>query len=270
MDKPNNGQPKYLIGRHIKAFDFVRVIAILMVIFFHYNSASPYMDKYGFIGGREAVTLFFILSGASLINRYYYDFDCKTYFKNRFHSIYPTFWLAYLAVFIVIFVERGFFYEAPAPLPSFIFTVVGIDGLLSFLGMPTFYLIGEWFLGVILIIYVLFPLFRKIFIKYPNATLIVLFVLRFILVFANAKTPLISPTLIGALPDFAIGAWFMLRYKHYRDKKAASDEEFILPGWQLSVISILGIILGLYIGNHFELVRDLGSVIFSYGLFFLL
>jgi hypothetical protein len=49
---------------------------------------------------------------------------------------------------------------------SFILTLIGMDGMM-FYRIKDYYLIGEWFVGMIIILYIFFPIIRKLVIDYP-------------------------------------------------------------------------------------------------------
>lgn len=150
--------------------DIVRIIGFLAVTAYHFavrcgvsNIKSKYLDSYmGFASFRWApiaYSCFFMVSGAALIYRYGGELHLKEYYKKRFLGIFPLFWLAYLIVFLEEFYRYGGMPEAPKI--AFLLTVIGMDGYMKDY-MPTFELVGEWFLGVIIILYILFPLYRAI------------------------------------------------------------------------------------------------------------
>ena len=87
--------------------DFLRGVAVLMVVFFHYttkyyeifndDTSLGFEFKYGFYG----VQLFFILSGFVIfmtVNRVKSGIE---FVKKRFIRLYPTFWLGVLITFLV-------------------------------------------------------------------------------------------------------------------------------------------------------------------------
>ena len=90
------------ITRRSRVFylDFIRAISICMIIIYHYNllilklqvSDNAVLTKETVLGV-IGVSLFIILSGASLMMSTQADFDIKTFAKKRFLSIYPLFWL---------------------------------------------------------------------------------------------------------------------------------------------------------------------------------
>lgn len=84
--------------------------------------------------------------------------NLKQYYKKRFLGIYPMFWIAYTVTFALDFFRwRGLPLEDIRLLG---YSALGIDGYLSLLGLvyTPFYKVGEWFLGALLALYVLFPM----------------------------------------------------------------------------------------------------------------
>lgn len=199
--------------------DFVRAIAAMSIILIHYNAIFLYAgvdylnnvvlttSAFNVYLGNWGVSLFFIISGCSLMYVYDGKFEYKTFYKKRFLSIYPMFWIAYILAFMLLFiVHRGMFMAAPKW--TIILTILGFDGY--FAGdFPTFYILGEWFLGCIILLYILFPLLRYLILRRPKLTLAmsiiiyILFILFYHGTFAPAKIVFIR------LPEFLFGMYFV-------------------------------------------------------------
>ena len=151
--------------------DLIRGISILCIIFLHFNTAIAcivsndlILFKYYNYVGSIGVSMFFILSGASLTLSTQNNYSLASFYKKRFLAIFPVFWSTYI---LVVFAD-AIFSQSPRfvgrnPL-SFLLTITGLDGFLLYLG-PNYYVIGEWFLGCIIILYGLFPLARYLFVK---------------------------------------------------------------------------------------------------------
>ena len=95
--------------------------------------------------------------------------ELKKYYEKRFLRIYPMFWIAYTTLFLY-----NFYCNKHIPyLNNFklIISYLGMDGYLSYL-IPNFYIIGEWFLGAIILIYILFPVLRYLSNRYPRTYII--------------------------------------------------------------------------------------------------
>lgn len=74
------------------------------------------------------------------------------FYKKRFLSIYPSFWIAWGVVHLLRVIGAGsFFYNGNRW--SIILSVLGLDGYLG----GAYYCVGEWFLGAIIIMYICSP-----------------------------------------------------------------------------------------------------------------
>lgn len=164
-------------------FDVIRIISAFFVASIHFSSIYI---SYGLTGlssifladntihlGTLSVTLFFVLSGAVLYrnNR---NTPVLSFYKKRWLGIFPLFYFCYipLRIFICINQKSIFFGLNPA---KYLLTLFGLDGYFYFLS-DNYYLIGEWFLGILLFLYLIFPLLRKIPEKFALLTAGVLFI----------------------------------------------------------------------------------------------
>lgn len=150
--------------------DVIRIIGFLAVTAFHFATwcgvnaiVSDYLELYvGFNTFRWApiaYSCFFMVSGAALIYQYGAGLRLKEYYRKRFLGIFPLFWLAYALVFLEEFYVKKSMPEAPKI--TFLLTIIGMDSYLNEY-IADFALIGEWFLGAIIILYILFPLYRAV------------------------------------------------------------------------------------------------------------
>ena len=147
--------------------DLIKIIAALSVFGCHFTRSLE-MNQVGYsikiipdyifniYIGNFGVSLFFIISGAALM--YVYDEKIKLvdYYKKRFLGIYPMFWIAYISAFLYNFwLNRGVTYKHPKI--TFLLTLFGMDGYLGFY-VENYYLLGEWFLGCLIFLYLSFPI----------------------------------------------------------------------------------------------------------------
>lgn len=204
--------------------DFVRAIAVISIVITHFNARFLYLnppmpEKAVFttsIGnlyiGDWGVSLFFIISGAALMYVYQEKCDWKSFYKKRFLSIYPMFWIAYIAVFLYSFWKNQTIIGGQIPNWRIIFSVLGFDGLLATNGYATFYLIGEWFLGVIILMYIVFPLLRKI-LEYSPILMLGITAICYIggiIVCSRISYPIVTATiLLIRLPEIVFGMFFV-------------------------------------------------------------
>ncbi|WP_239324819.1 acyltransferase family protein [Snodgrassella gandavensis] len=145
----------------IDSIDFIRAISFLMIVASHFvgelsqNGVDyPYFHKY-YLGG-IGVAFFIITSGASLYISTKNKFDLKIYIKKRIANIYPYFWICYIFVAVFLFLSFSTVCLGNDPVRLLI-TFLALDGYLNSTVPNTYYLIGEWFTGFILLVYILFP-----------------------------------------------------------------------------------------------------------------
>jgi len=175
--------------------DLIRALATLLIVLTHFNfhlkdHGGGYVltfQPFGIYVGALGVSLFLI--------------------------IYPMFWTAWVLGTLYYFLIFNGRPPNAGPSKSFIFTLLGVDGLVSAFGWPTMYLLGEWFLGFILLYYVVFPLLLWAIDRFPVITGVVLLA-------AYAATVLImqryfpgypsAMILTTRLPELAFGSYFVL------------------------------------------------------------
>lgn len=198
--------------KRVLYLDLIRVVCFLMVTSFHFSitvadfdilaAVDFYRDVISIGWGAIATSCFFMISGAALIYRYKDNFSLKEFYKKRFFGLYPLFWLAYLFVFLEFF----YHYKTMPQVPkiNFLFTVMGIDGY--FLEwIPTFYMVGEWFLGALIMLYLLFPIYRMVMNRCKYILPAVFFVASVVLVYYNPFPMAIDKTLIVCSMYFVLG-----------------------------------------------------------------
>lgn len=149
--------------------DILRIIAIFMVFHFHFIIVLVKQGfLYGFVNGDwgcVGTTLFFLISGNCLARNYGKNLNVKKFYLKRWLSLFPAFYLCYLLVLFghtVLLQNHVLAGVAPWRL---IFTVLGIDNYLNFLGIQNGALVGEWYTAIILCIYLLFPFLQFLYKK---------------------------------------------------------------------------------------------------------
>lgn len=165
---------KSLKASRILELDFVRVLAMFWVVTYHfgidYSRTSEtvsrplvnfFYDTPNFDFGNVAVTMFLLLSGALLYGKYGRTpaENLGSFYKKRALSIYPPFWIANLFVVVALarhWLSDGTPFFAGNPL-KLLLTVVGFDGYTRLYGLENYYFCGEWFVGAIVLLYLLFP-----------------------------------------------------------------------------------------------------------------
>lgn len=206
-------------AHYLPGLDVVRLAALLPVLCYHFCAEAatlglpvpPVLLSQAMADWVEVgLAWFFLLSGAALRlqwqGRLLVPGGLRRYFVGRAAALYPPFWLGFFALFLYGDVLHG--NNPDIPRWRVVFSVLGLDGYLAPV-TPTFYKIGEWFLGVILILYLLFPL-----ILWGMQTKMRRLVLGVALLALQLIWPLVCPaplvaghSVLGRLPVFALGVW---------------------------------------------------------------
>lgn len=194
--------------------DFIRALSMIIIVTYHFsvgimvNSNAPYIPIFiNGMWGLLGVTLFFMISGASLMYNYGDELDLKKYYKKRFLGIYPTYWIAYSLAFMYTFYKfKGLVWNGP--IWKLIFSFLGMDGYLNTY-FETFGLIGDWFVGCIVLVYIIFPFFRFLMKKFPKILLSIASIIYLLVVlFSNFKMPL-NQNLFVSLYGFLLGMYYI-------------------------------------------------------------
>lgn len=148
-------------------------MALLAILIIHFNATvTGYFTlphklfasvlPFGIYLGDFGSSLFFMVSGAALALTVPPEQPVMTFYKKRAKAIYPLFWLAWLLCFSVRFVTKPGYYVG-AKTATLLLTFLGLDNFAvaaGWVGMD-FACVGEWFLGSILFLYLLFPFLRR-------------------------------------------------------------------------------------------------------------
>ena len=229
--------------------DILRVLAMFPVITCHYTRSLEYCGV-GFVNkimpdtffnvylGSFGVAIFFVLSGASLMYTYSGKLDYKLYFKKRFLGIFPMYWMAWATAFLYFFWKnKGI--TATAPKWKLILTVCGMDGYLNWYG-SNFYLLGEWFLGCLLFLYLLFPLVKFGIDKKPIITAVVILMVYFLSIkFHNTPMPTDLFFLVR-LPEFAFGMYFVKNGSKVKIPVGIVAFAFLISTWFVDYTNLIG------------------------------
>lgn len=245
MDAPSRKSPPHTKTTHARKphlfyLDFIRAIAAFCVVLAHFQ--DPYLREqhyfilhpFGIYVGGIGVSLFLIVSGAALMYTYgdRDTLNLKQFYARRARALYPPFWIAYIITYIALYTGGGDvhfdFVGHPARL---IYSVLAFDGYARFFGIPNFYLLGEWFLGFIIIFYLIFPLMRVGTKKYPalsGAIAFILCILTFVYYpqLPHPKSLPVELLLSTRLPELLFGMLFVRYIKQVKS-------------WQVGLAAIL-------------------------------
>lgn len=153
----------------IENFDFIRSVCAFIIVIYHFAGSCNGTPKYaefpffytyanGIWGENTIVNIFFMISGASLFYNHpnLGRHDLKKYYFNRFKGIFPMFYILWLFLYFleVTTLQRHFYNGNPL---SILLSLFGMDGYLAYRFPKNYYFIGEWFLGALIFLYLLYP-----------------------------------------------------------------------------------------------------------------
>lgn len=171
---------------YIPFFDFMRAVCAIGIVINHYSRDTggiiPF-DVFPMGGGSwgyTIVTVFFLMSGALLyLNDSY--IGIKEFYKKRWNTIFPAFYISYVtgALMLVLSGEWSSIFMG-RKVWIIILSVFGFDKYFSDLVKP-FNIVGEWFLGAIILIYIIYPVLRWMYRKNPEICLIIFGILFLLL-----------------------------------------------------------------------------------------
>ncbi len=201
---------------HIKACDFMRAVCALGIVLYHYSvhiTDENLQSVFRFCQiewSDVIVTIFFLISGAMLFYNYPVISSLKGFYYKRWKSIFPFFYLIFIPKFLlnVIRYKSVFYLGHPFGL---LLSFLGVDGYFSY-RIDTYYMMGEWFLGAIILLYLLYPavlwLFRK------SAALTTFLAIAGYIFMLQSGIFIIDPlrNLLSCLMCFELGMLFM-KYK---------------------------------------------------------
>ncbi len=193
----------------ILEYDFIKCLCAIGIITFHFSCHNQYQQfkplylyANGSFGG-AIVTVFFMVSGALLSVRSLNN-GIVCYYKRRAKAIYPAFYLVYFCFFVIkIFQYRTPLYKEGS---YYIFTLIGIDGYVDNRFHITYYLVGEWFLGALILCYMIFPLFHYLSKKYEVIAVLIPLVLFGVSLFYPLTNPDSYRTLSSCMLSMVLGA----------------------------------------------------------------
>lgn len=140
---------------------FARAFCTIGILIYHYfcHSKVKFILLYSIVNinlGFYLVTSFFSISGTVLYYNYQKDISLKIFYFKRWKSIFPSYYICFIYFYIKnVFKYKKLFYGGHWS--RLIFTVFGMDGYLGY-RFKTYYIVGEWFLGSIIILYIIYPL----------------------------------------------------------------------------------------------------------------
>lgn len=161
----------------LEALDLVRVLCAVGIILYHiscYTAESTpklfYTYANGYFG-EVIVGIFLLVSGGVLYYNYPKVESLRVFWYKRWKSLFPMFYVTWLYYYInSVIAEGSFFYRGKRVL---LLSLLGLDGYFSY-RIDTYYKVGEWFLGAIVLLYALYPLFLKLIRRFDWKILLIL------------------------------------------------------------------------------------------------
>ncbi len=269
--------------------DFIRAFATFLIVLTHYNAIFIYncnrpelrvisLFPFNIYIGGLGVSLFLIISGASLMYNYGMrdKFEIKRFYIKRALNLYPAFWIAYLIFFSYYVLSSGG-YPFAYPKWKYIFSFLGLDGFLTSYHVVTPYLVGEWFLGFIIILYLIFPLLMKGVNNFPILTAFIgvgLYVGSSILFKGKSWLPVFP---LVRIPEILFGMYFVKYIKKVPWYVAAlavvllTVQTIIKPNFAeqipVTYVGILAFLVLVFVCEYigFYWVKNISSVVCKYS-----
>ena len=153
------------VKKNITSIVFTRACSCLGIIIYHYfaHANGNYISYFRTANsniGLLFVTIFFCISGTVHYYNYPKIFSIKIYYYKKWKYILFPYYICNIYLFILFsLVSKKFIYKGPWN--KIILNLFGLDGYLRYsykLNVYNFAGIGEWFLGALIIIYILYPL----------------------------------------------------------------------------------------------------------------
>lgn len=175
-----------------KGYDFIRFTATILIVIWHFittiseqnilNINLDYININYINFGSIGVGLFFILSGALLINKYIDDINIKEFYKKRIIRIFIPFWITYIIFYLLTAIINIDIinYDKIGILCSLLGLDLFGEPLFNIFNISLLWLAGEWFTTVIVITYLLFPILRYLF-KHKRILTTIILLIIFIL-----------------------------------------------------------------------------------------
>lgn len=252
--------------KHIYQIDLIRAVCCIGIIVYHFachtnSNLAVLTNTVNSNVGSIIVTVFFIVSGFVLYHSHKEIDSLKDYYLKRFKSLFPSFYLCWFIFYVINVIKVRTPFYAGNPL-KLLLTLIGQDGYFS-QRIVTYYTVGEWFLGAIIIVYCLYPFLLKLFKKNDKLFLIVLLALTLCVNYFNV--PVISPGFPGIIEScfkFYIGMMFCKYVEILDNKKILITSIILFVIYSLVKISVLNVLLDIvYAVCLFIILFNLGNII---------
>lgn len=196
----------------IIGIEFARACCAIGIIIYHYfcHSSGNFKILYTTANdtwGGMFVTCFFAISGFVLFYNYPKINSLSKFYFKRWKSIFPPYYLCFFLFFLRKAIQNHSLFYKGNPLKLF-FTFFGMDGYFLY-KFDNYYIVGEWFLGAIIMLYLLYP-FIIFIVNKNNFILPCLFAIGYIFMYSTDFFEIEkSRNLITCASSFYIGILFV-------------------------------------------------------------
>lgn len=220
-------------------FEFIRAVCTIGIVLFHFSyifieyhiGGSPLQfQKYrnGDWGGLF-VAMFFMLSGAVLMLNYGEKLSLGKFYFKRWLSLFPMFYVAWLVMYLINSRTYGTYFWG-GPKWKFLYTLLGVDGYFWSMENTNYYCLGEWFLGAIILLYVLYPLMRFLFLKWRWITTVIITTAYVCNLYLDWFQISDGKNLLTCILDFWIGM-LLVTYRDKLKNKYVAAIAFVCSGF---------------------------------------
>lgn len=141
----------------------------------------------------------------------------KDFYYKRATSIFPSYWILFAILFMLnVHRSKVFFYHPTAGSWTILLSLIGLDGYFLY-AIPNYYMIGEWFLGAIIFMYLCYPLLLYGIQKIPVRSFALVVLLYIWVAECNRFQIMQFRNLFSCLISFYIGM-LLMKYRDYWDK----------------------------------------------------
>lgn len=134
----------------------------------------------------------------------------KEFYLKRAKSIYPMFWMAWFSFYFMYAVKNHSLFYNGHPF-SILLSIAGVDEYFSYTKLSHYNLLGEWFLGAIILLYILYPFLLKL-LKYPIIASVGIVVLYIWQIYTDVFEIESKFNLISCIISFWFGILFIKYY----------------------------------------------------------
>jgi len=253
---------------HIYEIDLIRVLCAIGIISLHFccESNIKLPGIYTNINAEYSFILngcFLLVSGFVLKARYPQINSLKEYFLSRFKSIYPCFWFAWAIFAIREYLLNGVTLFDYPPL-TYLLNITGFDGFL-YGRVNSFYLVGEWFLGAIIICYIVYPIINKL-IDNKKKLICLIFVFSILhMLMIKLELPRLSlsgQSMITCILEMLLGV-FLYQNKNYWNNKLYFLLAFVIFEFFIfiKIDNYLCFFMPIHVLSFFVLLYNFGTIL---------